>query len=483
MPRNIFKKKLFRDIEAKGKVSLVAILFFMVCISTIFIILPDDTVSAAYTDFSNHKLITISNIYIDTSLSDFPIWVYNISDDFKDTDNGGIIQPDGDDIAFYSFDNNTQYAHELELYDGSTGTIGVWVNISDVISSAIDTSFWVYYGDSDGLNQEDVADTWDDYIAVYHFANASGDLHDSLDNVNMSAVGSPAYQNIGGTGGYCINFTEETDYFRTTSDYGDGINGSTSFSILAVHKSDGDTDEDGNVIWFPCHERGVAVSARFDESGDPFRFRTDQSPPYSIDSTTNLNEGVWYHSTAVFDKGNNISVYTNGSWEDSSSFTGVIDSLSEDYNTIACKDDTGGGFRRYFGGELDEVHIAAFAFNSSWINAAYNNMMDVGSFLTFGVEDGTIHFVSINDQSYNSFLTTPNRYFNWTHISGATAYNLQISNSSAFGSTFLDLSDINEVNYGVNYTVKGRFVEFILPYEYNISWYGSHYYRVRAYAP
>ena len=45
----------------------------------------------------------------------------------------------------------------------------------------------------------------------------------------------------------------------------------------------------------------------------------------------------------------------------------------------------------------------------------------------------------------------------------------------------MNLTDINEPNYGVNYTEAGDYIEFILPSQYEVTFYGSHYYRVRAY--
>lgn len=108
------------------------------------------------------------------------------------------------------------------------------------------------------------------------------------------------------------------------------------------------------------------------------------------------------------------------------------------------------------------------------IFAGFNNSSSSSS--------SNISFMSINGQANNTQVVVGDRYFNWTRVDNASYYQLQISNSSSFSTTFVNLSDINESNYGVNYTELGDYVEFILPYTYNISWYGSHYYRVRAYS-
>lgn len=95
-------------------------------------------------------------------------------------------------------------------------------------------------------------------------------------------------------------------------------------------------------------------------------------------------------------------------------------------------------------------------------------------------------FQSINGQGNNTDVYNGRRYFNWTRITNATVYELQISNNSIFTDVFLDLSNISlgcdlTSMPGGSYTEYTNYCVFYLPYMYNVSWYGSHYYRVRAY--
>ena len=105
----------------------------------------------------------------------------------------------------------------------------------------------------------------------------------------------------------------------------------------------------------------------------------------------------------------------------------------------------------------------------------------VGLFSFFYLNRSTISFVSINGLLNNSRVDVGSRFFNWTLVDDPelVGYQLQISNDSGFTDVFVDLDDINESNYGVNYTELGGFVEFILPSEYDVVWLGPHYYRVR----
>ena len=125
-------------------------------------------------------------------------------------------------------------------------------------------------------------------------------------------------------------------------------------------------------------------------------------------------------------------------------------------------------------GDLDVLHTTCRSGASYF--SIYFNPLDPPP-----VEEINISFQSINNQVNDTVLQDQNRTFNWTKVNDTVYYQLQISNSSTFGTTFVSLADINETNYGANYAVVGDYIEFILPYQYNVSWYGYHYYQVRAY--
>ena len=97
-------------------------------------------------------------------------------------------------------------------------------------------------------------------------------------------------------------------------------------------------------------------------------------------------------------------------------------------------------------------------------------------------------FNSINSQTNGSKIDDPRNTFNWTRDIGATTYHLQVSNSSTFTNPFINLSNITEGGDleslpGCSYEEKGLYVEFSLPYAYNITYSGRHYYRIRSFKP
>ena len=113
------------------------------------------------------KLITIDYTKVSATLTDFPVLVSVTDVDLKDSDNGGPIQPDGDDILFIKTDG-TKLSHEIEKYDGSTGQLAAWVKIPS-LSSSTDTEFFLYYGNSSCSSQQDATNVWDsNYKGVWH---------------------------------------------------------------------------------------------------------------------------------------------------------------------------------------------------------------------------------------------------------------------------------------------------------------------------
>lgn len=138
------------------------------------------------------KLITIDYTKVSAALTDFPVLVSVTDTDLKDSDNGGPIQPDGDDIKFIMTDG-TKLSHEIEKYDGSTGQLVAWVKIPS-LSSSTDTEFYLYYGNSSCSSQQDAANVWDsNYNAVWHlnddFLDATSNNNDGTNNGSTDIAG------------------------------------------------------------------------------------------------------------------------------------------------------------------------------------------------------------------------------------------------------------------------------------------------------
>jgi len=89
------------------------------------------------------------------SLPDFPVLVNLTDNELKTTANGGrVTSSNGYDIIFRAYDSATcggpsvcTLDHQIETYDGATGTLVAWVRIPS-LSKGNDTVFYMHYGDS-----------------------------------------------------------------------------------------------------------------------------------------------------------------------------------------------------------------------------------------------------------------------------------------------------------------------------------------------
>ena len=81
-------------------------------------------------NWSYCKKIVINHTKVLASQVEFPFLFDEVTDgDLKDH-----AQSDGDDIVFIDRYNATQYKHELEEYDSSTGEISAWINLPNIYS-------------------------------------------------------------------------------------------------------------------------------------------------------------------------------------------------------------------------------------------------------------------------------------------------------------------------------------------------------------
>jgi len=125
------------------------------------------------------------------------------------------------------------------------------------------------------------------------------------------------------------------------------------------------------------------------------------------------------------------------------------------------------------GGYNGQTELLVEQFNVEWLTGGEDTVLSPST----PISDG---FNSINNLENTSVLSGSPYLFNWSNqsISGSDYYQLQIANDSGFSDVFLDLQ-VNESNYGVNYTEYGDYIEFTLPVVNRKSWYGAYYFRVR----
>ena len=143
------------------------------------------------TAWNYRKLLTIDTTKISGTLVNFPILVQ-----LTDSDLASHAQSTGNDIVFVLYsDNTTKLNHEIEYYNGATGTLYAWVNITR-LSSTTNTKIWMYYGNAGSGSQQNKYGTWNSkYKAVYHLDENGPPYVDSTSNKNNITTA-----NVNGTG-------------------------------------------------------------------------------------------------------------------------------------------------------------------------------------------------------------------------------------------------------------------------------------------
>ena len=156
--------------------------------------------TAGAATFTHRTVVTIDHTRVPDAdllpLTNFPILVSVTNNALKTTANGGFVTSSrGYDIIFQGEDAPTcggpstcRLDHEIESYDGTTGTIVAWVRVPGTIFDASDganTPIYMYYGDASiTCSQENKAGVWDaSYREVLHLD--ASDEHYGLDGQRL----------------------------------------------------------------------------------------------------------------------------------------------------------------------------------------------------------------------------------------------------------------------------------------------------------
>jgi len=166
-------------------------------------------------DWQYRKEITIDYTKVDGDLNNFPILINITDNDLKDD-----AQNYGDDIAFTD-KNGNQLSHEIELFNGSSGDLVCWVNVTQ-LSSSVDTVLYMYYGNSVCVNQENVSGVWDSgYVMVQHLDESP--LNDVVGHFDSTFYNNDGIAvNFGGVSGSttdAVGLIDGADEFDGSDDF------------------------------------------------------------------------------------------------------------------------------------------------------------------------------------------------------------------------------------------------------------------------
>ncbi|MBD3425932.1 MAG: DUF2341 domain-containing protein [Candidatus Omnitrophica bacterium] len=350
--------------------------------------------------YSYRRLVTIDSSYIDADLEDFP-FLFSLTDsELANILNGGHLTEDsGYDLIFTDL-AGAQYDHQIEYYDNTSGKIIAWVKIPTV-TSASDTTFYLYYGNSSiTTSQENINGVWDGkYEGIWHLDETSGSVLDSTSNGNngtpdFTFPGLQDYQGIVDGAVFCDN--NDDDFIVIPDDNSIGNNGMSALTFsMWIYPEDNTDFYDLGGTSDGWNGDGYNLYLRGGNPGEEYAF-TINTRFGGLDyiRAGSIVTGEWHHLAGTYD-GGTMRLY--------------LDGAEIGNNTAPAGDTTNNGSDLYIGvidlepdysfGGIDEVRIAQEAMSPEWIAAEYDNVKTPSAFSSAGSEEtpiGVLHTVNYN---------------------------------------------------------------------------------------
>jgi|GEM_PF-725231 len=315
-------------------------------------------------------------------VSNFPVLIAIEDDNNLKLAANKVQSSSGYDIAFTDSDGNALY-HDLELYDGTLGTVVAWVKVP-TLSNTTNTVIYMVYGDSTVSTPTAVPEgVWTSgYQGVWHMKEnpgGSNDIKDSTSNANHGTSYNMSGNRTSGKIGYALDFDGADDYVYT----GSVLGSPNQVTVSAWVKP-------GNLT--TARERyvdlGNDVVIRHDGGHDVgelhFYIRTGGGIARDLRVTGALTNNTWYHVAGTWD-GTTQRVYLNGQERASQTPPGALDPPGT--NKISNATETMDGI-------IDEVQVYNSVRSTCWIETEYGNQNNPGTFYSLGAEESLGHTIT-----------------------------------------------------------------------------------------
>jgi len=330
------------------------------------------------------KMITVNHTMVADDLEYFPVLLDITDNDLKDK-----AQEDGDDILFMNGAGvATRVYHELEEFDGSSGRLVAWVNVSS-LSSSVDTSLYLYYGNLDSDNQQCPEKTWDShYLAVWHMDDATDStIEDStFNNYKGTKIASNEPAEIYGKVGKSQDFDGANDHIDfinpviplgtktisfwlkidvTAGDYWFLVNGDIHSNLLSGT---------GFYTYTP-NKLGILIG----NGAEPDYFMKLRGT-----DAVDIPDSTYYHYYYASYDGTTLKLAIDaGTPKITTIKSGTEAQPSNNLIFGRCVDN----YPYNLNGQLDEIRISDICRDPNWISAEYNNMNNFNLFISVGPEE------------------------------------------------------------------------------------------------
>lgn len=329
------------------------------------------------------KKIVIDHTKVSGDQTNFPVLV-SLTDL-----NLSKAQSNGNDILFADSTGGTKLDHEIEKFDQSKGTLVAWVRIAS-LSSSVDTTIYMYYGNSGAASQQNKTGVWDNnYIMVQHLSETSGNHNDSNNSHNSSAIAVTKQGTAAGKANGADEFNGSSD--KVTIPDADDLSFASDMTIEAWVKLDQLAVAKGDDNVFLAKRSSTTTAsmeyliAQNNSSGNnrmTFIMENNNATPGWFDAnyTGALATGTWYHVVGVR-ASNVMTIYVNGTGTTGNTFSGSTFNSDENlylgnYGSSSPVD-----------GVLDEIRISNSARSAGWITTTYNSINSPSTFLSSAAEE------------------------------------------------------------------------------------------------
>jgi hypothetical protein len=408
------------------------------------------------------KPLTIdhSKVTCGSGITDFPVLI-SLSGvaDITTTAYGGHVQSsNGYDIVFRASNGVDELWHEVESYDGSTGTLVAWVKMPTVSATA-DTTIYMYYGNQCILSPtQNANNVWDsnDYVVVHHMNGSSYTaLNDSTGNHNDITYqnGTPAYQQTGKIG-YGVSFNGTNGAVEASDSTSLDITNQVTVSAWINPTANGGYPRIAAKSYTSNALPYTIYGLLFDNSGHLRGEIASVGAQHGADGSTVVPTGAWTYATFVYDH-SYMRLYFNGAPDG----TPVSLASNIDTNTMPLSIARSGYGSDYFNGTIDEVRISNTARPACWIQTEYNNQSSPGTFYTVGAEQGTSYPTAVSLLSFKATGDGGNVLVRWTTAQEVDNFGFHVYRSESVGGPFTRITD--RLIPGLSFSVKGRDYSYV----------------------
>ena len=301
--------------------------------------------------------ITISSTYVDANQTDFPVLILIDSPGnhvFRKT------QDDGDDILFTKADKLTKLDHELEIYVNDIGEEYAEIYVETNITSATDTTIYMYYSNAAASAQSNENGTWKaDYDLVYHMTDkTTSTIDDSTStdsDIDKAAADEPA--EVGIHVGKSQFHDGTNDYMDTNQGY--DYSGEGAFTVMMWVQG---ARTGNNYLFCQSHLASYSSDWILGYNNNGLWFRSQQ-----VNGGNVIADGELHQIGFTFD-GTDAQLYIDGV-----SYGSAVTPTGYGADGSSVKIMARGDAASVYTGIVDEAWVATAAMSATWIQTEFNN--------------------------------------------------------------------------------------------------------------